>query len=184
MNVYDPHDKAAKIKRVYFYTLERDHALVEYFIRSHKDIAWDEMPRFIDEIAAEIADGAIPASKSVQGRRKWKRRSYFVYYDRTAGLIKDDAVSFSGDGTCFLDGADVSRRDGIYAFYCINHMRKGGHDQKPGDAQRFLIKVNHTHRTAAEDEPEKRGDAAGRVNVGAGRPIVTHDDSGTNTGPP
>ncbi len=65
----------------------------------------------------------------------------------------------------------------------ISGVRKDGHDQKPGDAQRFLIKVNHTHHTAAEDEPEEKGDAAGRVNVGAGN-TVTHDDSGTNTGPP
>lgn len=184
MNVYDAYNKVAKIKRVYFYRVEGDHALVEYFIRSNKDIAWDEMPGFIDEIASDIEDGAIPPSQSVQGQRTWKKRSYFVYYDRTANLEENNAAIFSGDDSCFLDGADVPGPDGIYAFYCINHMRKGGHDQKQGDTQRFRIKVNHFHQAGAEDKPEKRGNPAGEGNAGAGRTLVTHDDSGTNTGPP
>jgi hypothetical protein len=70
----------------------------------------------------------------------------------------------------------------IYAFYCINHMRKNGVDQKPGESQKFSVNVNHPDRSRLNDEQKEAGDASERVREADRR--FTHDDSGTNTGPP
>jgi hypothetical protein len=182
MSVYDSHDRNAKIKRIYFYTVDPHEKLTEYFLYSANPVAWDEMPRIIDEFAAEIASGSIPPTNSVQGRRTWKKRSYFVYYDKTGRLEANNAVVFAGEDPCFKDGADVSGVHGVYAFYCINHMWKGGKPQAPGDTQHFRIVVNHMHKAGAEEQPDKSAGAA--EGDAARRPLLTHNDSGTNTGPP
>jgi hypothetical protein len=183
MSVYDSHNRNAKVKRIYFYTVDPDHILTEYLVEKTSDISWGEMPRMIDEIAAKIESKSIsPTADSVQGHRTWKKRSYFVYYDKTGRLEANNAVVFTGDNSCFLDGADVSGIHGIYAFYCINHMRKNGHDQGPKDEQHFQIDVNDMHKAGAEDQPDKRAGAA--EGDAARRPLFTHNDSGTNTGPP
>jgi hypothetical protein len=182
MNVYDPFCRGAKVKRIYFYTVDPDHTLTEYCKQSTNDIPWSDMPRVIDEIVAGIADGSIRPTKSQQHHRVWKTRSYFVYYDKKGQLEPNNAVTFRGDDSCFLDGADVPGALGIHAFYCINHMRKGGQDQGPRDRQHFEIDVNHMHHARAEEQSEKsRGAAQGGAS---NRPLFTHNDSGTNTGPP
>lgn len=184
MNAYADHNKTARIKRVYFYMLESNGVLVEYFIRSSKHIAWDEMPAFIDEIAAEIDEGSIPASQSIPGSRDWRKRSYIVYYDRDAHLSPNEAVEFSAvpiDDTCFRDGKDVFRGRQVYAFYCINHMRKAGSDQGPHDKQQFKVVVNHDHRSMSDAGGDEKEGAAGHP---APDKRLGHEDSGTNTGPP
>ena len=171
---YDPLDENVPIKRIYFYMIRSNDVLEEYFIRDRRPIPRNEMADFIREIAAEITDGSIPLSSHGRGSRVWKKRSYFVYYDPDAKLETRNAVTFtsleSGDNPCFRDGAEIFDGSKVQAFYCINHMlRSSGHG--PGDPERFDVHVNHG--VAAAAEPQEKA-----------APIFTHDDSGTNTGPP
>jgi hypothetical protein len=175
-DAYLPHNKRAHTKRIYFYVLEphqhdiaghHGDTITEYLIKEDDFIDWDDIPRLIPDILDAIRGNDLKPTDSKQLHRKWKRRSYFVYYHPTEQLSKGDAVVFTGgedNRQCFRDARDVPLDAGASAFYCINHMLdKDGGAFPSGAGDAFDIDIYHGHGAVRRR---------------------SHNDSGTNTGPP
>lgn len=108
------------------------------------------------------------------GDLRWRRRSYLVVVLDAAGVTfdsADDLVITDGDHT-FKDKTliDFTTANGsaMQAIYCRNHIRKrDGTAWKHNESESFSpLRLELARRD------------------GSSQPIVTHDDVGTNTGPP
>lgn len=173
------------LKRIYFYKSRDGTREIESYFLKMPPIAHEDIPAKINDILQEIANSQIQAANSIR-YIPWEGDSYFILYYE-GKLKQDNAVTFNfcepgesapfctGGNHTFRDGADEQLPGGVSLFYCINHMEKrGGGSWREKERERFQVTLNHDdggpgQEAAASAAPES---------------IVTHTDTGTNTGPP
>jgi hypothetical protein len=183
--VYDPnspHHPNPPSKYIYFYYLKEVSPKVRaYRIEKQNPVSDTEIEALVKDVATRIKNGTYPDQPDgfTLGRLTWKKKSYIaiVLEDNQQKLINGNAVTFeleledgSLDGNhTFRDGHDIPLFDNnITGFYCFNYMRGvHGNDLGNREAERFWVEVHHN-----------------RSGMRAGAGPRSHDDAGTNLGPP
>ena len=182
-NAYHSHNASLPARLIYFYYLKRPDDPKEetrvFVLDRGRHIPPHKIQEEIETILGEIHNGDHSPVGWKIGDVRWRHKSWLVFVldDNQHRLTAGNAVEFSfvdvdGSGRLsenhsFWDGDDTDpfqAYPNISGFYCLNHMiPKGGVGELSSDEQ-FEVKVHHPHALASG----KR----------------THDDTGTNMGPP
>ena len=182
-DVYDDYNKNLRPKVFYIYRIF-SHTDIRAYRFQGEPVAYSNVENKINELIEEIEQN--PTMPYGNGFRSiiWKKHNYFVidYVDPRDTLTPRNAVIFeycpsganhalaacphpSGNHN-FKDGKDISDR----RFVCINHMKKHGGGDLGEQPERYHVRVNHGREAGHSHQADKA--------------FVSHEDSGTNTGPP
>jgi hypothetical protein len=188
-SLYGDAPNGLKAHCIYFYYLKETPDLKEktraFFLEYDHALNRDALEKEIPKLIEKANNGAIRPVGWKLGDIRWRRKSWFVVVldDDHHKLKPGDAVSFefksstgqspAGPNHNFRYGKDIPISRTITGFVCYNQM-KGSHGRPLDDeSEVFFVKVNHGGH----------GDGQGG-GKGAIERRFTHDDSGTNTGPP
>jgi hypothetical protein len=179
-----PQDNLEKPRCAYFYYVSEGkgdarhpHAAVEAYLMQEDGIGpRDKIEDLIPVWAQRAKDRRMRPVGWALGDLRWRRKSFLVVvldassarFDSAEGLvIGEGADSFREKTLVDFATSDGSR---MQAIYCLNLMRKkggGGWDPDKIEHDKYYpLRLELTSKSGAE------------------RPIITHDDVGTNTGPP